>query len=187
MHQETYQGVVVPAPVWMEPLKQARYGTIADLPEEELADPEELERQVYREEFAPILALPAPSRGSGIRAAVADNGGVDWGAFGTVDFDRHRPEWDKARYKADKLREQVKNLLITFAVIRDRIPGRAKYRVLKYLQMGILDIGQIEDFDMYQLAEVSRRIRRLQGQIAELEQASRARQAKRLRAWLDAL
>jgi len=35
-----------------------RYGSVEGLDDEELADPEELERQVFAEEWAPILALP---------------------------------------------------------------------------------------------------------------------------------
>ena len=34
---------------------------------------------------------------------VDESGGFDWGAFGSVDFDRYCGGYDKVRYKADKL------------------------------------------------------------------------------------
>ena len=62
-----------------------RYGSVPGLDDSELADPDELERQVLRQEFGPVLALPVKGNGSSIRPVVDEAGGVDWGAFGTVD------------------------------------------------------------------------------------------------------
>jgi hypothetical protein len=84
--------------------RKNRYGSVPGLDDEELADPWELERQVFLQEFGPVLALPVRGKRNWIHAAVDENGGLDWGAFGTVDFSRTMPEFDKARYKADKLR-----------------------------------------------------------------------------------
>jgi hypothetical protein len=58
--------------------------------------------------------------------------GVDRGAYATVDFVRIRREFDKARYKTEKLREQVKDTLIMLRTDSKRLI-KAQYRVLKYL------------------------------------------------------
>ena len=135
--QETYQGIEVPESVLVKLEQKDRYGTVPDLPDEELADPEELERQAFIEEWWPILALPKPEPRSDIRPAIDESGGVDWGAFGTVDFERYSGGFDKARYKAEKLREEQRDKLIMLAIIKERLPFQAKL-VLKYLVKGII-------------------------------------------------
>ena len=47
------------------------------LDEEELADPEELERQVFLKEFGPVLALPR-YKGTPWLPAVDSSDGLDW-------------------------------------------------------------------------------------------------------------
>ena len=183
----TYQGIVVPEPALLHVERRNQYGSIPDLDDEELADPEELERQAIREQWGPVLALPSKARQSSIWPAVDESGGVDWGAFGTVDFDRIVPDFDKARYKADKLREQLKDILITFSIVKERLPGKAKNLVLKYLRMGIIELEHIASEDMLCLARLYLRARAIQKEIAELEEFSRQRQKARTEAWLEAL
>jgi hypothetical protein len=76
----------------LRPIRPRPYGSVQDLDDDELADPDELERQVYLEEFGPILALPVRGRKSQFRPSVDETGVVDWGAFGTVDFERTMPQ-----------------------------------------------------------------------------------------------
>jgi len=52
-----YDGVEVPVSVLLKPERHNRYGTIKDLPEEELADPNELERVNLIEELQPIPSV----------------------------------------------------------------------------------------------------------------------------------
>ena len=78
-HVETCNGVVVAAPAWSQ-RPTNRYGSIPDLPYEELADPAELERQVFIREWGPILQLPVHPR-SPIKPNIDEHFGVDWGAF----------------------------------------------------------------------------------------------------------
>lgn len=93
---EVWNGLVIPAPAALH--KQPKtYGSVPGLPDEELADPEELGRHVFRAEWGPILALPV-RRAPTIRPDIDESLGVDWGAFGTVDFERTVPAFDKARY-----------------------------------------------------------------------------------------
>lgn len=162
-----------------------RYGTIPDLDEEELADPDELEEQIHLQEWGPILALPVKTH-HGWKPANYE-AGVDIGAFGTVDFERGRPEFDKARYKAEKLREEFGDVLILLDIVRERLPGNAKYLVLKYLKAGMITLDQINHFDMREFGRLFLRARRIQQEIFRLEDASKRRREQRLTAWLAAL
>ena len=173
-------------PVLVRPVKKNNYGGVPDLSDDELADPQELEKLYLRREFGPVLALPVRKTQSRPRPEF-DEDGFAVGAFATVDFESRKPAIDKMIYKADKLREQRKDVLIMYAIIRDRIPGLAKYKVLKLLKAGIIDMGDIQDFDTYMMAEQWLRAVRLGKQIAELEEGSRKRKVKRLNAWLDSL
>lgn len=50
--------VVVAESALLRRERRDRYGSVPGLDDSELADPNELERQVLRQEFAPVLALP---------------------------------------------------------------------------------------------------------------------------------
>jgi hypothetical protein len=164
--------------------RKNRYGSLPDLEDEELADPEELERLAVAEEWAPVLALPLKSRRGWVRP-VADESSVDFDAFASVDFQRTIPELDKARYKAEKLNEQLADLAILIGIVKERLPARARGLVIKYLRMGIIDLDHIINDDMLALARLYLRARRLQKEVAELREASRARRAKQLVAFLE--
>ena len=191
MDQETnfivYEGVVVPESALLKRERSNRYGSIEDLPDEELADPDELERQVIKAEFEPILLLPSKARHDGIRPAIDESGGVDWGAFASVDFDRDKPEFDKARYKADRLREELRDLIITFDMVRAHIPGAAKYKVLKYLRRGVIELDDISDIQMWHLGRLFLRALKLQKEIARLKEYSERRRQKAAEKFFDSL
>jgi hypothetical protein len=137
----------VPVSAGLRVLRPSRYGSIADLEDEELADPWELERQVWLAEYGPLLELPVRTQRGFIRPNIED-GVVNWGAFGTVDFERTKQHgFDKARYKADRLSEELKRVLIMFSTVSDRIGNQAKYKVLKYLKMGYLMLEDIVHSD----------------------------------------
>ncbi len=179
--------VVVAESALLRRERKNRYGSVPGLDDSELADPNELERQVLRQEFGPVLALPVAKSKSCIRPNIDQDGSVDWGAFGTVDFDRYSGGFDKVRYKADKVREQLKDLLILLGIVNERIKTRAKYLVLKYLRMGIIELGHIVDNDMRALARLYLRARRMRKEIAELREASeRRRQRKATVLWASA-
>ena len=159
--------------------RQNRYGSVPGLDDNELADPNELEKQVLRQEFAPVLTLPATGGECFMRPSIDQDGSVDWGAFGTVDFDRYSGGFDKVRYKADKVREQLKDLLIIFSIVNERIKTRAKYLVLKYLRMGIIELEHIANSDMLALARLYLRTRRMREEIAELWEVSERRRQRK--------
>jgi hypothetical protein len=172
------EGVVVPASALLSRGQSNRYGSVPGLDDGELADPDELERQLWQQEFGPVLALPAKAGRGGVRPEIDESGHVDWGAFGTVDFDRYRGGFDKARYKADKIREQLKDVLILFGIVNDRIASRAKYLVLKYLQMGIIELRHIVNPDMTALARLYIRAQRLRQEIHRLWETSERRRQR---------
>jgi len=171
--------IVVPESALLRLDVDNRYGHVAGLDDDELADPVELERQVFEKEFAPVLALPQRGGNSGIRPVIDESGVVDWGAFGTVDFERRHGDFNKARYKADKLKEELRRVLIHLSIDNDRIPGKAKYQVLKYLRMGVIGLEHIADWDMWLLARRVLQARRLRREIRAVERAAWKRQGCR--------
>ncbi|MCY2928877.1 MAG: hypothetical protein NTV86_05175 [Planctomycetota bacterium] len=167
-----------PVSVAVAILRPSKYGGLVDLPDEELADPEELEQQVMAQEWGPVLALPVKGHRGSFRVSVDESGRIE-GAFGSADFDRIRPEFDKARHKAGKLREKLGDLLILIGIVKERLPGKAAYLVLKYLRMGIIEPEHIVNDDMQSLAKLHLRARHLEQEIAQLEDASRAKPRRR--------
>jgi len=184
--EETYQGIVVPASVLVKREQANRYGSIEGLDDEELADPDELERQVSREEWAPILALPEPRRSS-IRPAVDEDGRLDWGAFATVDFERSHGGFSKARYRAERLHEELRDKLIMVVIVRGRLPGNAARLVLKYLRMGIITKEHIVNEDMLALAELHREVERKKEETRRLYEASARRRERQMERLLERL
>ena len=126
------------------------------------------------------MALPVRRRRGSLQPSVDESGRIDWGAFATVDFDRLRPEFDKARYKAERLKEQLGDLLILVGIVKERLPGKAKYLVLKHLRMGIIDMEHIISDDMLTLARLHLRARRLQEDITRLQERSKDRARKKV-------
>jgi len=178
------EDVVVAESALLKLERKNRYGSVPGLDDSELADPNELERQVLRQEFGAVLTLPVTGSKCSMRPNIDQDGSIDWGAFGTVDFDRCSGGFDKVRYKADKVREQLKNVLIMFSIVNERLNTRAKYTVLKYLKMGIIELEHIADHDMRALGRLYLRVRRMRKEIAELWEASeRWRQRKAGALW----
>lgn len=164
--------------------RKNRYGNVPGLDDEELADPDELEKQVYRDAFEPVLALPVRGKRAWLPWTSDATGGMDWGAFATVDFARTMPEFDKARYKADRLKEKLKDVLIMLGIAKERLPGKAKDLALKYLKMGVIALEHIANQDMLDIAQLYLRARRLQKEIAELEEVSESRRQRQVAVFL---
>jgi hypothetical protein len=173
----------VPVSALLHEDRRNKYGPVPGLEDEEPADPAELERQVMLQEWGPILALPNRHEPRGVRPAIDEEGRVDWGAYGTADFERIRPSFDKARYKADKLKDELEDVLIMLSIVGRRLAGRAKYQVLRYVQMGVIVEEHIVSEDMRAWARLCLRAKRLQRQIAELREVSREKLRQEM-AWL---
>ncbi|MFC1653098.1 hypothetical protein ACFL3F_05195, partial [Planctomycetota bacterium] len=175
----------VPAAALKAQQRKDKYGHVEGLPDEELADPDELERTVYRQMWWPIFALPKQSHERTIKPAIDENGNPDYGAFATVDFEAYKGSFDKAGYAERKMNEQLKDYMRTLKITSARLPRKAKRAVLNMVRKEVLDIGEIRDWDMYFLAEGYLRACRLQREIEQLQKRRRQRQAKALRQWLE--
>ena len=175
---ELYEGVEVPVSALLTRQQGNRYGSVQGLDDEELIAPAEVERLFLKEAFAPILALPVKSKSSGIRPNIDEDGRVEWGAFGTVDFDRYTGRLDKVRYKADRLKEQLYDERLMIEITSGHIKPIARYKIIKYVLKGILDVDEIVDVEMYCLAKRFLRVRRLQRELAELKERSGQRRKK---------
>ncbi len=169
-HEQQIDGISY-GPVVRE--RPDRYGSVPGLDDEELADPEELERWVTHQQWGPILSLPERYPRSTIRPQRNESGKWDWGAFETVDFERMYGTFDRFFYKANKLREELESQLIMLSIIIDRVPGCSKYIILRYLNMGVIDLDHIENPDMHAIARRHLRCRKLRRQIQRLRQLSR--------------
>jgi hypothetical protein len=155
------------------------YGSVPGLEDDELASPVELERQFFQQEWGPVLALPVRGKRNGFRPEFVDNGGVEFNAFATVDFQRTMPGFDKARYKAEKLREKCEDVLIMHGMVQERLP-KVALEVLKYLWRGIISEEHVVSEDVLALAQLKRRADKLQQEIRELEEASWGRRQRQV-------
>ena len=155
--------------------RQQGYGSVPGLEDEELADPEVLEREVFLAEWGPILALPCKGSKGVIRPTIDELGQLDLGAFGTVDFARLRPPFDKARYKAERLREQLRNDLIMLDIVRERVRPQARGRVRRLALDTEVDLDSIDNPTEWTYAKWLRRVRHLSDEIRELREFSRRR------------
>ena len=167
------EGVEVAPPAWQKPTN--KYGSIEGLEDEELATQAELERIYYQDLWGPVLMIPVKKSSSPAWDVKTD---ADFNAFASVDFDRMRPEFDKARYVRDKLWEQVKDLIIKMKIVSERIQDIRKYKVLRLVGKGIIDADDIQHGDMWHLAVMYKRAWKLRKNIDRLVEKSRQRQQK---------
>ncbi len=183
---EVFNGVEVPVSPLLKRRHSSRYGSVADLDDEELIEPAEIDRVFLREAFAPILALPVKSKKGGIKPNIDEDGVVEWGALGTVDFDKY-VEFDKLRYKADKLREELFNERIMMEMLSEKIESKEKYKILEKAEAGLIDADEISNFEMFCLAKRFVRAKRIQREIAELEKKSQERREDKAKKVLGSL
>lgn len=187
MYEETnliiYEGVVVPESALLKRERSNKYGGVPDLDTDELAETDELERMVYKQEFGPVLALPVKGRKSGILPAIDEDGKVDWGAFASADFDT--PKFDKLGYKVDKMKERLKDLAIMLHIINDRIPGKTKYKLLRLVRDGIINVDDISDWDTWQFVKLFLDALWLKKQIEKLQEKSRQRREQEAQKFWD--
>jgi len=154
------------SPAWTHEEQENPYGSVPGLDDSELADPEELERQIERDEFAAILSLPHP--GGRTRLSWWQWGAMDAdsGAFGTVDFERLCPSEGRHRAKAFAIHARLKDIGIKTSIIRERLPQHAVRLILRCLRQGVIHLDHIVDADMLALARYTLEAERLRGQLA---------------------
>ncbi len=180
--EDAFDGLPTCVAVQVE--RDTGYGSVPGLEDEELADPEELERQVMIAEWGPILTLPVRSCRGGIRPAIDEFGNLDWGAFGTVDFQRLRGAFDKARYKAEKLEEDLRMAVIMLGTVSARLPAAVVTRLQERLRNPDIDLDSFTDEAEHGCARWYLRVRGLRARIRELREFSYRRGASSgLRLW----
>ena len=185
-YEEIESGIEVPASPLIRVERDTGWGGVEGLEEEELLDEAELERWLTWQEWGPVLSLPVKQRRSLIRPSIDESGHVDWGAFGTVDFERMYGPFDKARYKADILREKLNDVLITLDIVKRRVPP-AGYLVLKLVQMGIVSREHITSDDVRAMLRLRRQAQDLRDEITELMASRRRRRGAATRCALARL
>jgi hypothetical protein len=181
---ELDEDIEVPASALIRVERERGYGSVPGLDDAELADPDELEELVFLQEWGPILALPGQPQWQGPRPIRDELGHLDWGAFGTVDFLRDRPAFDKARYKVDKLRERLRDDLIMLDLMREHVSPEARGRVRSVALHSAVELGDIEHPAERAYAKWLRRVQELVQQIRDLQAWRRERWLSRPNAGL---
>jgi hypothetical protein len=172
---ETEDDFEVPASALVRVEQSRGYGSVPGLDDDELADPDRLERQAYLADWGPILALPMPRHWQGPRPTRDEFGNWDWGCYGTVDYLRDQPVFDKARYKLGKLREQLRNELIMVELVREHVRPAERGRVRDLALYSEIELEEVADCDERAYAKWLRRVRALAAQIQRLQAWRRAR------------
>lgn len=139
------------------------YGSVADLDDEEPADIRELQCLAAWAQYGPLLALPGRYGQTG-RVVLDADGEIDWDRIGPAGGRRRRPQ--PPRTGATELR----HLLGLISLLMERVPGTAKYAVLRYVRMGILRPEHVINADLRAVAQLEARARSLQKE-QEAEQA----------------
>jgi len=136
-------------------LRSTGYGTVPDLDNEEPADVHELQCMAAWQMYGPLLALPGRYGQTG-RVVLDSDGEIDWDRIGPARGRRRRPQQRRTR-ELEHLR-----LLGLIGLLSERIPGTAKYTVLKYVRMGILQLEHVTNADLRSVARLEARARQLQ-------------------------
>jgi len=92
--------------------------------------------------------------------------------FATVDFERYSVGFDKARYKAGRLREELCDIAITLSVVKYRLT-KAHFQVFKHLRQGVISLEVIGDVYLRCTARRYLRALRLQKEICQLIECQR--------------
>ena len=149
----------------VEVIRDTGYGSVPGLDDDELADPAELLRQIAIEQWGAILEIPVEPVKSLIRPTIDERGNLDWGAFGTVDFERLFP-FDKYRYAIDQRKKRLRDVLLMFDMVKERLSVKERFEVLEHLKAG-KDIDELED-DKFFWARRYLQVKRIREEIRQI-------------------
>lgn len=144
-------------------------GGVPGLPDEELAGPAELERQAFIADWGPVLSLPVKSADGGIRPEIDEDGHLNWGAFGTADFERLHGPFDKPRFKADKLEEEVRDAEVMLEMVLARLIPQRMNSIRARVESDAYIIDDLHE-DEFGFARWYLRVKRLRSEIQDLRQ-----------------
>ena len=150
----------------VEILRDTGYGSVPGLDDDELASPAELLRQIALEQWGLMFEIPVEPVKSFIRPTIDERGNLDWGAFGTIDFDRLFP-FDKKRYIIDQLKKRLRDVLLMFDMVRERLSAEARFEVLEYLKAG-KDIDNLKDENEFFWARRYLQVKRIREEIRQI-------------------
>ena len=150
----------------VEILRDTGYGSVPGLDDDELASPAELLRQIALEQWGLMFEIPVEPVKSFIRPTIDERGNLDWGAFGTIDFDRLFP-FDKKRYVIDQLKKRLREVLLMFDMVRERLSAEARFEVLEYLKAG-KDINDLKDENEFFWARRYLQVKRIREEIRQI-------------------
>ena len=150
----------------VEILRDTGYGSVPGLDDDELVSPAELLRQIALEQWGLMFEIPVEPVKSFIRPTIDERGNLDWGAFGTIDFDRLFP-FDKKRYVIDQLKKRLREVLLMFDMVRERLSAEARFEVLEYLKAG-KDIDNLKDENEFFWARRYLQVKRIREEIRQI-------------------
>lgn len=134
------------------------YGTVPDLDNEEAADVHELQCIAAWAQYGPLLALPGKYGQTG-RVVLDADCEIDWDRIGPAGGGRRHPQHPRTG------RDELQRVLGLISLLVERIPGTAKYAVLTYVRMGILDVEHVTHADLRAVAQLEAKARRLQQEL----------------------
>ena len=143
---EVEDGLIVPAPVRVRPIRNRGYGGVPGLPDEELADPYELERWASNELWGPVLsALPPVHRH---REDDDDEGAscVELPAVSVMVTPR-QTDLEARRHRLE----------IEFAVLSVQLTD-IHHRVLRYVCEGVVQREHIHNADLRRWLQLKERL-----------------------------
>ncbi len=150
----------------VEILRDTGYGSVPGLDDDELASPAELLRQISLEQWGLMFEIPVEPVKSFIRPTIDERGNLDWGAFGTIDFDRlfpFNPKW----YIVDQFKKRLRDVLLMFDMVKERLSVEARLEVLEHLKAG-KDIDELEDENKYFWARRYLQVKRIREEIRQI-------------------
>lgn len=154
----------IPEPARLYAERAKKYGSVPGLDDWELADPDVLERWAFVEAWRPILELPTESSEWRPHGVADDDGHIDFGAFGTVDFERMYPTaWSGSRRRS--LSWQLKVARVMLDGVRHRVAPAMQRRILTLLRDGQIEFEHIADDDMQSIAKWWSRVRGLRAEL----------------------
>lgn len=150
------------------------YGNIPDLDDEAPMNLAELRRMVAWQLYGPLLALPGRHRRGYL--VLDANGEVDWNAIGPAGR-RRQPERRDTSERTEQLRTELVHVLSQIATATQRVPGTAKYLVLKHVRMGILQPEHVTDPNLREVVRLQAKAERLRQELAAVQPNERKRPA----------
>ena len=169
----TCEQVAASVPAWLTIERDCGYGSVPGLADEELADPEEMERWAFQRDWEPILMLPSKSYWDGPRPSFSEDGSLDWGAFGTMDYARLKPRFDANRQRTRELREKLTDATNMLTMVAERVTDPRRSELMSYVTRGIIGLDDIRDENMRALAKWNLRVRELRRGLKALVERQR--------------